>query len=68
MSFHWTAKITPSFGTLVVSSEGGVKYTKNEGIFVYVSADPAPHFHPEEIYLWKTHSGQAGEVLHEEWC
>lgn len=28
--------------------------------------DPASHFHPEEVHIWKTHPGQAGEVLHEE--
>lgn len=35
---------------------------------VCVRADPAPHFHPEEVHVWKTHPGQAGKVLHEEWC
>lgn len=35
---------------------------------VCVCTDPASHFHPEEVHVWKTHPGQAGKVLYEEWC
>lgn len=35
-------------------------------VFLPVGPDPAPHSDPEEVHVWKTHLGQAGEVLHEE--
>lgn len=31
------------------------------------SSDPASHCHFTEVHLWKTHFGQAREILHEEW-
>lgn len=45
----------------------GVHRSSLNMVCVCVCADTAPHLHPEEIHIWKTHPGQAGEVLHEEW-
>ncbi|XP_050007130.1 pumilio homolog 1 isoform X17 [Alexandromys fortis] len=42
--------------------------TKCITVLLTGQSDPATHRDASKVHLWQAHPGQAGEVLHEEWC